>query len=88
MARMDGTGETTIAAGIAWAWEEHKIYGLVAEASGHMEREALRIVLRRRIDEMADARGVQIQDTSFRIQVLKVPPKAFGCVLVALIFLP
>ncbi|UCG45025.1 MAG: pyruvoyl-dependent arginine decarboxylase [Candidatus Bathyarchaeota archaeon] len=88
MARMDGVGEATIAAGIAWAWEERMRYGLVAEASGHMEREALRTILRGRIDEMADARGVQIQDASFRIEVLKVPLKTFGCVLAALIFLP
>ena len=38
IARMDGKGETMIAAGIAWAWEKNMRYGLVAEANGHMDR--------------------------------------------------
>ena len=88
MARMDGKGETTIAAGIAWAWERNMKCGLIAEANGHMDRKVLRETLRGKINEMAEAREIEIQEISFQIEVLKVPNGNYGCVLAALVFIP
>ncbi len=88
MARMDGEGETTIAAGISWAWERNMKCGLVAEANGHMNRKVLRETLRGKINEMAEAREIEIQEMSFRIEALGVPNGNYGCVLAALIFIP
>ena len=56
IARMDGDEGTTIGAGIAWAWEKDRKYGLVAEAHGYMDLKALRETLEWKIKEMAKIR--------------------------------
>ncbi len=88
VARMDGGEGTTIGAGIAWAWEKNKEYGLVAEAHGYMDLKALKETLVWKIKEMADIRGIEIGTVKHRIEVLRVPMDHYGCVLAALVFCP
>jgi pyruvoyl-dependent arginine decarboxylase (PvlArgDC) len=88
IARMDGEGETTIAAGIAWAWEKNMKYGLVAEANGRMGKEALRETLEWKIKEMAKAREIKINKIGYRTDVLSVPTGNYGCAIAALVFIP
>jgi arginine decarboxylase len=88
VARMDGEEGTTIGAGIAWAWEKNGKYGLVAEAHGYMDTKALRETLAWKIREMAEIRGVEIEEIKYRMEVLRVPMDLYGCVLAALVFCP
>lgn len=88
IARMDGKGETTIAAGIAWAWGKNMIHGLIAEANGHMDKKTLEKTLKWRIKEMAKTRGIEIEKIGYRAEVLRVPIENYGCVIAALVFIP
>ena len=87
MAKACGDSGETIGAGLIWAWEKNHLYGIVAEVAGHMDRKALREALNRRIEEMADARKIELGEIDHRIEVLKVPAGSYGCVLVALVFM-
>lgn len=88
MARMDGDEGTIIGAGIAWAWEKDKKYGLVAEAHGHMDHKALKEILEWKIEEMAKIRQIEISEPNYRIENLRVPMDNYGCVLAALVCIP
>jgi len=88
MARMDGDEGTTIGAGIAWAWEKDKKFGLVAEAHGYMDMKALKETLEWKIREMAKIRGIEIDKISYRTEVMRVPMDNYGCVISALVYTP
>ncbi|MCZ2855890.1 MAG: pyruvoyl-dependent arginine decarboxylase [Candidatus Bathyarchaeota archaeon] len=88
IARMDGSEGTTIGAGIAWAWESERKFGLVAEAHGYMDARALKETLRWKIKEMAKIRDVQIDRISYRMEVLRVPMDNYGCVISTLVYVP
>lgn len=88
VARMDGNEGTLIGAGIAWAWEKEKKYGLVAEAHGHMDQRALKEILEWKIKEMAKIREIEIDGTSYRYENLRVPMDNYGCVVTALVYVP
>ena len=88
MARMDGEGETTIGAGVAWAWEKNKKYGLVAEAYGCMDQKALEEALEIKVKEMAIIRKIEIGEINYRIEVLKIPGGKYGCAVAALVYVP
>ncbi|MCW4001614.1 MAG: pyruvoyl-dependent arginine decarboxylase [Candidatus Bathyarchaeota archaeon] len=86
IARMDGEEGTMIGAGIAWAWEKNKKYGLVAEAQGYMNSKVLRETLEWKIKEMAKIREIEIGKINYRKEVLKVPINNYGCVMASLVF--
>jgi arginine decarboxylase len=88
VARMDGDEGTTIGSGIAWAWEKKGEYGIVAEAHGYMDRNALKETLAGKTKEMAQIRDIKIGDIKFRIEVLRVPISNYGCVLATLVYCP
>jgi arginine decarboxylase len=88
MARMDGTEGECIGAGIVWAMERSKKYGLVAEAHGHMDRPAVKEILEWKIGEMAKVRGIVVGKLNHRIEVMRVPMDHYGCVITALVLLP
>lgn len=87
IAKMTGNGKTKkIAAGIAWAWEKNRKYGIVAEAHGRMDKGALKEKLEWRIREMAKIRGIEIGETKYRTEVLMVPKGNYGCAIAALVY--
>ncbi|MDH4221365.1 MAG: pyruvoyl-dependent arginine decarboxylase [Candidatus Bathyarchaeota archaeon] len=86
IARMDGDEGTTIGAGIAWAWENDRKFGLVAEAHGYMDLKALRETLEWKIKEMAKIREIEIDKISYRTEVLRVPMDNYGCVIATLVY--
>jgi arginine decarboxylase len=88
MARMDGDEGTTIGAGIAWAWEKDKKYGIVAEAHGYMDQKALKEILEWKIREMAKIREIEIDKVNYRMEVSRVPMDNYGCVVAALVYIP
>jgi len=87
VARMNGEEETIIGAGIVWAWEKNKRYGLVAEAHGHMDAKVLRETLEWKIREMAKIREIEIGEINYRTEAIKVSKDNYGCVLAALVYL-
>jgi arginine decarboxylase len=86
IARMDGDEGTTIGAGIAWAWEKERKYGIVAEAHGYMDYKALRETLEWKIKEMAKIREIEIDKVNYRTEVLRVPMDNYGCVIAVLVY--
>jgi len=88
VARMNAEGEATIGAGIAWAWEKDKKYGIVAEAHGHMDQKALEKTLEWKIREMAKIREIEIDKINYRMETLEVSTSNYGCVIAALIYIP
>ena len=86
VARMDGKEKTTISAGIAWAWEKDKKYGIVAEAHGNMNLKALGDALDWKIREMAKIREIELGKIMYRTETLKVPKNNYGSVMVALVY--
>jgi arginine decarboxylase len=86
IARMDGEEGTMIGAGIAWAWEKNKKYGLVAEAHGHMDSKVLIETLEWKIKEMAKIREIEIGKINYRTEVLRVPIDNYGCVMASLVY--
>jgi len=75
-----------IGAGIAWAWEKSRKYGLVAEARGYMDLKTLRETLEWKIKEMAKIREIEIDKISYRTEVLRVPMANYGCVIATLVY--
>lgn len=88
MARMDGSGGEELAAGIAWAWERGRRFGLVVEAHDNMSSQKLKKMLDERLMEMAEARGVELVDVKYKIEGLRVPEGYYGSVIAALAFPP
>jgi len=88
VARMNAEGEATIGAGIVWAWEKDKKYGIVAEAYGYLDKKALERTLEWKIREMAKIREIEIDKINYRMETLKVPTDNYGCVIAALIYIP
>lgn len=86
MAKMAGSGKAKIAAGVAWAWEKNREYGIVAEAHGCVDEEALKEKLERRIREMVEIREIEIEKAKYRTEVLMVPKDNYGCVVAALVY--
>ena len=88
VARMNTQGEETIGAGIAWAWEKERNYGIVAESHGYMIRRILEKTLAWKIKEMAKIREIKIDEINYRMEILKVPRNDYGCVIATLIYVP
>lgn len=88
VARMNTEGEATIGAGIVWAWEKDKKYGIVAEAYGYLNKKTLERTLEWKIREMAKIREIEIDKINYRMETLKVPTDNYGCVIAALIYIP
>ena len=86
IARMDGDEGTTIGAGIAWTWEKNGNYGLVAEAHGYMDQDALKEILEWKVREMAKIRGIEINQVNYRTEVCRVPMDNYGCAIAALVY--
>ncbi|MEM3736638.1 MAG: pyruvoyl-dependent arginine decarboxylase [Candidatus Bathyarchaeia archaeon] len=91
LARMDGDPGETIGAGLGWAWGvtlDGQKYGLVAEAHGYKDREAIERELKWKLQEMAKIRQLQITSIECKLECLEVPKGRYGSVVVALIYVP
>ncbi|RJX16081.1 pyruvoyl-dependent arginine decarboxylase [Candidatus Bathyarchaeota archaeon] len=91
MARMDGNPGETIGAGIGWAWgitSDGKKYGIIAEAHGYKDKEAIEKELRWKLQEMAKVRQMQLLSIETRHACFEVPKGKYGSAVVALVYLP
>ena len=87
LARMHGEEGTTIGTGIAYGFSSDMSYGIVAEAHGYMDSDALKEILEWKIEEMAKIRHIRLSNITYRIEVLRVPMDSYGCVVCALVYL-
>lgn len=91
LARMDGDPGETIGAGIGWAWlttNTHEKYGIVAEAHGYKDKEAIEKELKWKLNEMAKLRDMKIENFGVKSEFLEVPKGKYGSVIVALVYTP
>lgn len=91
MARMDGDPGETIGAGIGWISGlsgKKERYGLVAEAHGYKDKEAIEKELKSKLGEMAKIRDLKIEKMDTRAEFIEVPKGRYGTVIVALVYAP
>jgi len=91
MARMDGDPGETIGAGVAWVWgstSSGQRYGMVAEAHGYKDKEAIDKELKWKLQEMAKIRELNIESIQTRSEFLEVPKGKYGSAVVALVYCP
>lgn len=91
MARMDGNPGETIGAGIGWAWgitQDGKKYGIVAEAHGYKDKEAIERELKWKLQEMAKVRQMKLLSIETKLECLEVPKGKYGSAVVALVYIP
>ncbi len=91
MARMDGDPGETIGAGVAWVWGTSPLgqrYGMVAEAHGYKDKEAIDKELKWKLQEMAKIRELNIESIQTRSEFLEVPKGKYGSAVVALVYCP
>jgi arginine decarboxylase len=91
MAKMDGDPGETIGAGVAWVWGTTTSggrYGMVAEAHGYKDKEAIDKELKWKLQEMAKIRELNIESIQTRSEFLEVPKGKYGSAVVALVYCP
>ena len=86
ISKAEGKAET-ISAGIAWGVGKRDGPGIVAEACGKMNEATARKKLDKKIQEMANIRGIKLGEVKYRIETLDVPDNSYGCVAAVLVFL-
>ncbi|MCS7385482.1 MAG: pyruvoyl-dependent arginine decarboxylase [archaeon GB-1867-005] len=85
MARADGQLGEVIGAGVGIA--KCADYGLIAEAYGSKSEVELREELMAKLKEMAEARGMEIDEIKVRVESMRVEAARYGCVVAAVILL-
>lgn len=90
LSREDGVEGEGITAGIAWAScsvNGNETYGIVVEDHGRKTTVECRRDLKKKLGEMARARGIRVLKCSYEIaSVKRVPDRKFGCVVAALVY--
>ncbi|MFQ5906575.1 MAG: pyruvoyl-dependent arginine decarboxylase [bacterium] len=91
VARMDGDEGEVIGAGIGYSkCRDRKgiTYGFVAENHGYKETRTVKAELLKRLQRMASSRGLKLVRPKVVTRSMCVPRDRYGCVLVALVFVP
>jgi len=86
LAQIRGSESETISAGIAYAFRKDGKGGYVAEGHIHGSKSSLKDTLKRKMDEMARCRGVELSDIRYVTEELSVPKEHYGACLAALVF--
>jgi len=91
LAMKKGKEGEVLSAGIGWAFgidsKNHKHYGVVAEKGESLPPQQLEKRLLIKLEEMGRVRGMKLGKPKIRIaSIPEVPPKHYGCVIVALIY--
>lgn len=91
LAKMDGDPGETIGAGIGWAWgvsPDGERYGIVTEAHGYKDKEAIDKEMRWKLEEMAKIRNLKVEKIQVKSEFTEVPKGKYGSVVVALVYVP
>jgi arginine decarboxylase len=85
ISRADGKNGETVSSGIAWALQR-KGYGIVAEDHNHGAEDELKLNLRKRIEEMAESRGIKLEKVEIRTGTCTAPKDGFCCAVAVLVY--
>jgi arginine decarboxylase len=91
VARMDGDEGEVIGAGIGYTKCRDKkgpTYGFVAENHGYKDEDTITAELFKRMKRMASDRGMTLVDPKVLVRSMRVPKDRYGCVVVALVYVP
>ena len=86
LAQIRGSESETISAGIAYAFRKDGNGGYVAEGRMHGSKASLKDTLKRKMNEMAKCRGIELDDVRYVTEELSVPKGHYGACLAALVF--
>jgi arginine decarboxylase len=78
--------ECIMSAGIAYAFRKDGKGGYVAEDHGPVSKNVLTRNLRRKMEEIAASRGVELEEIKFAIEEMAVPKTGYGACVAALVF--
>jgi len=87
LAKRSGGAGDQISAGVGIAETGNGVHNMIAETSENETAHEIRERLRSSLHEMADARGMTIQDIQYEISTLKVQKK-YGAAVAAVVLLP
>jgi len=92
MARMDGDPNDEISAGIAWAKIKSEDgtegFGVLVEGHGNEEKDTLVKKLTGMCIDMAEARGMIVEDIKVKVEEMRVPDDHYGSVIATAVLLP
>jgi len=86
LAQIRGSDGDIISAGIAYAFRKDGNGGYVAEGRIHGSESSLKDALKRKMNEMARCRNVELSDVRYVTEELSVPKGHYGACLAALVF--
>ena len=86
LAQMRGTEGEMISAGIAYAFRKDGKGGYVAEGHLHGSMKSLKSDLEWKMNEIANARGVELEEIQYVMEELEIPVDNYGCCVAALVF--
>ncbi len=86
LAQMRGTEGEMISAGIAYAFRKDGKGGYVAEGHLHGSKQSLQADLKWKMNEIARARGVELEEINYIMEELEIPVDNYGCCVAALVF--
>jgi arginine decarboxylase len=86
LAQIRGAGNERIAAGIAYAFRKDGNGGYVAEGHANCSGNTLMDALKRKMNEIAECRGVELCEIRYRTEEMTVPEGHYGACVSALVF--
>jgi len=86
LAQIRGSESEMISAGIAYAFRKDGKGGYVAEGHIHGSKSSLTDTLRRKMDEIAKSRNVELDEIRYVTEELSIPKEHYGSCLAALVF--
>ncbi|MCL2142744.1 MAG: pyruvoyl-dependent arginine decarboxylase [Methanomassiliicoccaceae archaeon] len=86
LAQIRGSDNETISAGIAYAFRKDGSGGYVAEGRAHGPKTELAETLIKKMNEIAESRGVELRDIKILTEELTVPKGHYGACAAALVF--
>ncbi len=87
LSRVSGETGDEISAGVGIAKTKNGAHNMIVETCGNGKAEEIREKLRSSLNEMADARGMVVDDAHYEMSTLKVRKK-YGAALAAVVLLP
>ena len=86
LAQIRGAESEMISAGIAYAFRKDGRGGYVAEGHIHGSKCSLKDTLKRKMDEIAKSRNVELGEIKYVTEELSIPKEHYGACLAALVF--
>ncbi len=92
LVHQEGSSGDLIGAGVGWAWCQRKDgtgrFGIVAEEHGHKSEKYLENELMRKLDRMAEIRGLVVEEAYTKVDTMEVSENMFGSCIAAVVYVP